>query len=323
MYYLNSEHLNTIGRNWKDLAKIIEKAVICLGEQEFSQPIKPYLRYRDKANRIIAMPAFIGGDINFSGIKWIASFPKNYQKGLKRAHSVSILNEADSGVPVCTINTTLISGIRTAAVTGLMITKYLELKPHLKDLVVGMTGFGPIGQFHLEMAASILGDRLKEFRIYDLRPIDEKLIPAALRDKVVFSKSYTEAFDDVDMFMTATVSSKPYINIKPKPGSIHLNVSLRDYESDFMKYVDVMVVDDWNEICREKTDIEMMHLNNGLQEEDTINLVDIFCHEAMDQLKEDDVVMFNPMGMAVFDVAVSSYYYRLSKEKNVGVLLAD
>ena len=119
MYYLNSQHLDTIGRNWKDLAKVIEKAIICLGNQEFAQPVKPYLRYKDKVNRIIAMPAFIGGDINFSGIKWIASFPKNFQKGLKRAHSVSILNEADSGVPVCTINTTLISGIRTAAVISI------------------------------------------------------------------------------------------------------------------------------------------------------------------------------------------------------------
>lgn len=323
MYYLNSKHIETVGQNWDDLTHQIRNAIFCLGNNEFAQPVKPYLRYRDRVNRIIAMPAFVGGDVNFSGIKWIASFPKNIDKGLSRAHSVSILNDADSGIPVCTINTTLISGIRTAAVTGLMINKYLEIKPGLKDLVVGMTGFGPIGQLHLEMVGALLGDRLKEFRIYDLRPIDQNKIPIALRDKVVCCDSYEAAFDQVDMFITATVSNKPYINLKPKPGSLHLNISLRDYEASFKDHVDVMIVDDWEEVCREETDIEMMHLERGLQKEDTIDLVDVFCREAMDDLKEDDVVMFNPMGMAAFDIAIGSYYYKVSKETEVGVLLED
>lgn len=323
MYYLNTQHVEAIDRNWFELADVIDLAVHSLDQGDFAQPIKPYLRYRNPINRIIAMPAFVGGKINYSGIKWIASFPNNLENGIKRAHSVSILNEADTGIPVCAINTTLISGIRTAAVTGLMIRKYLEARPDQKTLVVGMTGFGPIGQLHLEMVGALLGDRLHSFKIFDIRPVDRTLIPSGLAPKVVVSASFEAVFDEVDIFITATVSSKPYIGTKPKPGSLHLNVSLRDYETSFMHHVNYLAVDDWEEVCREKTDIEMMHLKEGLQKEQTINLVDIFCKGAMDKLNAGDVVMFNPMGMAVFDIAIAAFYYNKAKSGAIGILLED
>ena len=106
------------------------------------------------------------------------------------------------------------------------------------------------------MVNYILGDRLKTFRIFDIRPVNPALIPDSVQEKVVLTDTFEQAFEDVDLFITATVSSKPYIHQKPKPGSLHLNVSLRDYENIFMDYVDLMVVDDWEEVCREKTDIE-------------------------------------------------------------------
>ncbi len=323
MYYLNTKNLEDIRRNWIELTDAIRDAVHSLDAGEFAQPIKPYLRYRDRTNRIIAMPAFVGGEVNYAGIKWIASFPRNIDHGVKRAHSVSILNEADSGIPKCIINTTLISGIRTAAVTGLVIREFLKHRPDMDNIVVGMTGFGPIGQLHLEMVEALLGDRLQEFRIYDLRPIDRDLIPPTIAHKVRIAKSHEAAYEGTDMFITATVSKKPYISLPPKPGSLQLNVSLRDYVDEYVKYVDLVMVDDWEEICREKTDIEMMHLNQGLQEEDTVNLTDVFCRGAMEKIKPTDVVMFNPMGMAIFDIAVGAYYYQLAQESEIGMLLED
>ena len=70
-----------------------------------------------------------------------------------------------------------------------------------------------------------------------------------------------------------------------------------------------------------KNGYRTMHLERGLKEEGTKSLVDVFCHGAMDQIKPTDVVMFNPMGMAVFDIAIGAYYYQQAKEQNVGVLL--
>lgn len=320
MIYLNEKDLWEIGVNWGELTGVIEEAVHCLDKKDFAQPIKPYLRYRDLTNRIIAMPAFAGGDINKSGIKWIASFPDNINNGIPRANSVSIINEADTGVPVCIINTTLISAIRTAAVTGLVLDKFLAQKKQDK-FNVGITGFGPIGQLHLDMAMQLLGDRAGEVNIFDIRPVDETKIPEKYKANVHIASSWQEAYENADIFITCTVSKAPYIDLKPKKGSAQLNISLRDFKSETLPYFDQILVDDWDEICREKTDVEMMHINEGLQREDTLNIAEFVVQNKINELKEDDVLMFNPMGMAVFDIAVGNHYYKQAKEKELGTVL--
>lgn len=59
--------------------------MVCLANNEFAQPIKPYLRYNNLKNRIIAMPAYAGGECDMAGIKWIASYPDNINQ-IGRAH---------------------------------------------------------------------------------------------------------------------------------------------------------------------------------------------------------------------------------------------
>ena len=87
MYYIDEKSFADYQINWESIVSTIEESTNILSEGDFSQPVKPYLRYRDLNNRIIAMPAFIGGSQDISGIKWIASFPKNIRKDIPRAHS--------------------------------------------------------------------------------------------------------------------------------------------------------------------------------------------------------------------------------------------
>src|ERR1043165_3060171 len=150
MIYLNEKDVRDIGIQWSQLAEAITGCIRAMSEGDFAQPVKPYLRYRDKTNRIIAMPAFVGSDISMSGIKWIASFPRNLNRGIPRAHSVTILNESDTGVPVCTVNTALISGLRTAAVTRVVLHKLLSLRKSPGKLRIGVCGLGPIGLLHVD-----------------------------------------------------------------------------------------------------------------------------------------------------------------------------
>ena len=318
MLYLNEKYLREVGINWEQLVDVIERTVRCLGDKDFIQPIKPYLRYRDLKNRIIAMPAFIGGDFDMAGIKWIASFPDNIHKGIPRAHSVVILNKAETGEPVAIINTALLSILRTAAVTGLMIRYFYKVRP-LNNVNLGIIGWGPIGQNHLRMAMDLFGDKIAKIFLYDLRPIDKSAIDFAPRDKIVVTENWEQAYMDSDVFITATVSKASYIDKQPKKGSLQLNVSLRDYKTDIFEYVkDSIIVDDWEEICREETDIEMMHIEKGLEEKDTKSIVDMVVGNCMADYPTEVPIMFNPMGMAVFDIAVGAYYFREAQRKGVG-----
>lgn len=317
MLYLNEKDLLKIGIDWNKTIDVIELAVKCLNQKDFAQPIKPYLRYRNPINRIIAMPAFVGGDIDLAGIKWIASFPENIHNNIPRAHSVVVLNKSATGEPLCIINTALLSIIRTSSVTGLMIRHFLKARP-LDAINIGIIGWGPIGQHHYKMCTELLGDRIKSIRLFDLRKIDPDTISGALKPKTQVAGSWQEAYRDTDIFITCTVSKAPYIDEKPKPGSLQANVSLRDFQTGIYDHTRAIIVDDWEEVCREKTDIEMMHLEKGLKEEDSRSIADVVCNNALAEYPKDESIMFNPMGMAVFDIATGRYYLDRARELIVG-----
>ncbi|RUT68616.1 2,3-diaminopropionate biosynthesis protein SbnB [Flavobacterium cupreum] len=322
MIYLGDKDVKHIRLNWEQNIDVIATATQCIKSKDIAQPVKPYLRYGDPKNRIIAMPAFIGGDINRSGIKWIASFPDNIKKDIPRAHGVIILNEAETGQPLCVINSGSISAIRTASVSGLIVRKFMELKRH-HNLKIGIIGFGPIGQYHLNMCSEVLGENIGEVLLYDLNGIVPQNIPDAIKDKVRVVESWEKAYVNADIFITCTVSKEPYINLKPKLGSLHLNVSLRDYKTDvFPWFVKGMIVDDWQEVCRENTDVENFNKVNGLQEND-VRLIQDVLNDFLFTLDKDQPIMFNPMGMAVFDIAIANHYMGLATRDNVGVVLDD
>jgi ornithine cyclodeaminase len=319
LVYLNEEDIQQIGINWSDIIDTIHSTCLAMGTTNYAQPIKTYLRYGDQGNRIIAMPGFVGEDINLAGIKWIASFPGNLDQGKKRAHSITILNDTNTGEPKAILNTALISGIRTAGVSA-FITQYWDQRTDSRRLKVGMTGFGPVGKLHLQMLFYVLGDQLEKFVIYDLRGVSRDELPAAYADRIVLASSWQEAFEEADVFVTCTVAPRPYVDMAPKKGSLHLNVSLRDYQDAWVKYADVIIVDSWEEVCREKTDIERMHLNYGLQKEHVYDILQVVKDEL--PVRQTDTVMFNPMGMSVFDIAIGGYFVRKASEKNVGLLLS-
>ena len=325
MLYISRKNIEDIGTDWNETINVISDTVNVMNSGDYSQPIKPYLRYKDISNRIIAMPAYKGGEDPISGIKWIASFPGNRKQGIDRAHATIILNDASTGVPISVLSGSLLSAIRTAGVSGSVIKEFVAAKEKqgTNKFSVGIVGFGPIGKTHADMVTSILGGKLTTLYLFDTGTITNIGVSEFTRSKVKVVSSWEEAYDKSDIFITCTVSKEGYIDRQPKEGSLQLNVSLRDYKPEMMHKVDLIAVDDWKECCRENTDIENMHSKYGLEESDTKSIIDIICNKTFDQLGANHVAMFNPMGMATFDMAIASYFYKRARKNNIGVELDD
>lgn len=321
MLYLDEGNIKELGINWDKTISVIEDTVRCLYKGETVQPIKPYLRYKNAQNRIIAMPAYVGGKVDKAGIKWIASFPDNIYRNVPRAHSVTILNQADSGIPLSIINTAMLSIIRTASVSGLLIKYYKEYR-EVKNTTIGIIGWGPIGQHHLDMCIDQLGDSINKIYIYDLKGIDVINLSGETRKKVVVTDNWEEVYRNSNIFITCTASKDRYINTEPVKGSLLLNVSLRDYKKEVFPFIkNSIIVDDWEEVCRENTDIEMFHKECGLNENSVISIKEIVCEDSMKYFPDNIPIMFNPMGMAIFDIAIASYYYDIAIKNNIGTKL--
>ncbi|GEN26559.1 ornithine cyclodeaminase [Halovibrio variabilis] len=88
--------------------------------------------------RLMAMPAYLGGNFQTCGVKWYGSNIANREKGLPRSILMFTLNDADTGAPLAHMSANLLSAYRTGAVPGVG-ARYLARKD---SKVIGLLGPG-------------------------------------------------------------------------------------------------------------------------------------------------------------------------------------
>jgi N-[(2S)-2-amino-2-carboxyethyl]-L-glutamate dehydrogenase len=113
--------------------------------------------------RFVAMPGYLGGRFDVCGNKWYGSNHANTAKGLPRSVLTLMLNDKDTGEPLCLMSANLLSSARTGAVPGVAAR-------HLADpasRIVAVLGCGPINRACVRAIASQL-PKLEKVVCFDL-----------------------------------------------------------------------------------------------------------------------------------------------------------
>ena len=92
--------------------------------------------------RFFAMPAYLGGRFDCCGNKWYGSNAANTAKGLPRSILTVMLNDKDTGAPLCLMSANLLSAARTGAVPA-VAARHLARK---NSSVAAIIGCGPINK---------------------------------------------------------------------------------------------------------------------------------------------------------------------------------
>src|SRR5258708_15302233 len=100
----------------EECIEIVRDAYLAHARGQTVNPDSYFLRFPGKPDcRIIALPAYLGNGCGVAGLKWIASYPANIQRGFPRASAVLVLNNYATGDPFALLESSLISAPPTAA----------------------------------------------------------------------------------------------------------------------------------------------------------------------------------------------------------------
>jgi 2,3-diaminopropionate biosynthesis protein SbnB len=324
MILTGSDVLTLLSGRERDVIETVRVAYEVHTAGESSLPPSTFLRFPDdETNRIIALPAYLGGEFGTAGIKWVSSFPGNMDKGIDRAAAVIILNSMSTGRPHVMLEGSIISAKRTAASAALA-----ALALHGDSLAgsVAVVGCGLIN-FEIQRFLLSIFPSIKTLYLYDVRP--ERAVQFKQTCEETFENVTAEVVADLQaLFRTsplvsmATTAIHPYISDLSglAPGSTILHVSLRDLGPEIILSCD-NVVDDVEHVSRAQTSIHLAEQLAGTRDFIRCTIGAVTSGTAPAKRDAKSITVFSPFGLGVLDIAVAEFVYKRAVKEGVGTLI--
>ena len=293
--------------------------------------------------RFMAMPAYIGGSFDLMGMKWYGSNMDNRKLGLPRSILTVMLNDKDTGAPLCLMSANLLSAYRTGAIPGVAARHLARKDAKVCGIcgpgVMGRTGLAAMmaacpeidtvkikgrGQKSLDVFAEYVQESYPQLKQVEKVQTIEELVKDA--DVIVFSNSGN-----------TDPSTYPFVKGEwIKPGALLIGISAFDMDDDFMQKKCRLVVDNmklydaWSEefpypsfganniIGSKFTD--MVH-DGLISREEIYDLGDIILGKREGRKDDEQIIICSVGGMPVEDVAWGKVCYENAKKLGLGVPL--
>ena len=330
--YLSQE--DVVAAGCTDMAAMIDvmaRAFAVKAAGEVFMPPKVMITWSDAAGteerdgRIMAMPAYVGGEFDVAGLKWIPSVPQNpHRHGLPRANALILLSERATGLPLAVMDGTVVSAMRTGAVTGLAV-RHLAVPG---SRVACLLGAGVLAHTQLEALRVALPD-LAEVRVYD--PRAERCATfcagraAATGLDVLPAAAPEEAVRGAAVVVPATLAVGP--TFEPgwlAEGATVVLVSSLDGPVELHAVTDLLVVDDWvHESTHEGRYAQRLVAAGELDADGSgvAELADVVTGRHPGRAEARDRVVVSPVGLAMDDVTGAKHVLDRAREAGLGTTL--
>ncbi|MCO7517831.1 tyramine oxidase subunit B [Pseudomonas guariconensis] len=304
----------------------------------------PHMPKPTADRRMMAMPAYLGGNFRTAGAKWYGSNIANREKGLPRSILMFTLNDADTGAPLAHMSANLLSAYRTGAIPGVG-ARHLARQD---AKVIGLAGPGVMGKTTVAafMAVCPLIDTIKikgrgQKNLDDFVAWVEQTFPQIVDIQVVQTlEDVVRGSDLVSYCSSGEVgdpSTYPLVRREwVKPGAF-LAMPAPCSIDEGMERVDVRKVVDntglyqaWFEELPKPAHNHVplvgvrfmdMIAEGKLAPEQVEDIGKIISGEAPGRLDDEEIILMSVGGMPVEDVAWGTVVYRNAIEKGIGVKL--
>ena len=202
-----------------------------------------------------------------------------------------VLNDPETKVPIAIMDGTLISAIRTGAVTG-VCAKYMAPS---RSKTVGLFGAGPQCKTQL-MALKASLPQLEKAYVYDL------------------SRERAEKFA-AEMSQTAT---KPIIHgAEIKKGVYVAHLGDNEVDEELILRADKVVIDDWETDKHRMGDTMACMFRDGKIDDSRID-ASVSDLVAGRKSGRDQITYTCNVGLGLYDVAIAARVYQYAKENGIG-----
>lgn len=325
--YLTGAELAELGVfDMAEALEAVRNAFILVEKKDALLPHKIAMEWPEEAygaqNRINVMPAFLGGDIQLAGVKWIGSSLNNLQRGLPRASAIMILNDPDTKYPVCILDGTDISAMRTGASGGIGI-QYLS-KKDAKTLL--LLGCGVQGRTQLQ--AACLVRQLEHIYVNDVLHEKAKRFAEEMTDELgvpCTAITNPEAVcRTVDILISATIADKPVVHASwIGPGCTYVHMGGPECTFHTIRKADKVVTDDWEcMISRGGSSPALMYDAGLLKTEDIYSsLGGIMVGNKPGRENDEEFIFYGSCGMGATDLAIAANMYKKALAQGAGTFL--
>jgi ornithine cyclodeaminase len=276
----------------------------------------------EQSNHLNLMSGYVGGQVNAAGFKAIASFPRNpFKWTLPRASALIILHDTQVGLPLAVMDGTLISAMRTGAVSGVG-AKYLAREDVTR---VGLIGAGVQSRTQL-MALQVARPGIQEAAVFDIRRDRAEAFASEMGGRLGLDIRVAESAEEVsrqaDTLVTATTNvSRPIVHHGwLRPGSYYAHVSAYECEYDLLRHADKVLVDDWDLVkARMYSTVALMWRDGEFADGDLYaEFGEVVAGQKPGRENDQEVIVFSPIGLALHDVAVANRVYQIARSEGLG-----
>lgn len=208
LLYLSRRDVERAGLPMRGVIDAVARMFALKGRGLVEMPPKPGIHPRPDAF-IHAMPAYIPA-MKAAGLKWVSGFPQNMKRGLPYISGLLILNDPDTGVPLCVMDCTWITAQRTGAATA-VAAKHLA-RPDSAS--AGILACGVQGRSNLEALSCLF--KLEKVFAYDVRPGAAERYAEEMGEKLGLEIEAVDRPEKAVRGMDLIVTSGPILK-KPSP----------------------------------------------------------------------------------------------------------
>jgi len=295
----------------------MEEVLTSLARGELFNPLRSIARPPGAENLLGLMPAYRGGSTPAFGLKEIVVVPSNPSRGLDTHMGGVLLHDGETGELLAIMNAAPVTEIRTAAVSA-VATRALA-RPDAQR--VAILGAGAQARGHVHALRAVLDD--PEIRIWSRRLEAAEELAGEVGATV--SPSVDAALFGAEVVCTTTAAREPIVEKRWLARGAHVNAvgscfpTTRELDTETVAHSSFFT--DRRESCLNEAGDYILAANEGTLGPDHIRaeLGEVLAGFHPGRAHEDELTVFESLGIAVEDLASAELIVRRAREQGVGV----